>query len=357
MAAPSNQSTEQALPIEYQDIVTGLFLNALLNNKINDHSYNYGDRYSDDRKKFRKHLHSVDLKNNFVKGNPEAKLIASEFRRTSHNRVRYMAYASIQNGAVVTKLVSTDCAYPPTPDMPFEILTMFNLFNHQCGEQVRALLKNQPKLKDHPTLGPIYQQQANVGNTVSKLKDERKELTLEINRLNKKLNQMLATPSQVDIESFKNTRATYIKLNQQLAQVEEQINQLVPRGVVTKYTFADESKDVSDTLSQYTALQQQYSELQDQNREINERLVTLREQLNTDNPPLNEICDLVKQQETIAANMKSCFQNIKSLKTQLYGATAATDQFVKAIHECVTNNELRDTLLDLYHMCHPNEML
>ena len=357
MAALSNQSTEQALPIEYQDVVTGLFLNALLNNKINDHSYNYGDRYSDDRKKFRKHLHSVDLKNNFVKGNPEAKLIASEFRRTSHNRVRYMAYASIQNGAVVTKLVSTDCAYPPKPDMPFEILTMFNLFNHQCGEQVRALLKSQPKLKDHPTLGPIYQQQANVGNTVTKLTDERKALTLEINRLNKKLKQMLETPSQVDIEAFKNTRATFIKLNQQLAQVEEQLNQLVPRGVVTKYAFADESKDVSDTLSQYTALQQQYAELQEQNKNINEQLVALREQLNTDNPPLNEICDLVKQQETISDSMKSCFQNIKSLKTQLYGATATTDQFVKAMHECVTNSELLDTLLDLYYTCHPNEMI
>lgn len=357
MAAPSNQNTEQALPIEYQDIVTGLFLNALLNNKINDHSYNYGDRYSDDRKKFRKHLHSVDLKNNFVKGNPEAKLIASEFRRTSHNRVRYMAYASIQNGAVVTKLVSTDCAYPPTPDMPFEILTMFNLFNNQCGEQVRALLKSQPKLKDHPTLGPIYQQQANVGNTISKLKNERNALNTELNQLKQTLNQMLETPSQVDIEAFKNTRATYIKLNQQLAQVDEKLNQLVPRGVVTKYTFADESKDVSDTLSQYTALQQQYSELRAQNHEINERLATLREQVNTDNPPLNEICDLVKQQETIAANMKSCHQNLKSLKTQLYGANAAADQVVKAIHECVTNNDLRDTLLDLYHLCHPNEMV
>ena len=357
MAAPSNQSTEQALPIEYQDVVTGLFLNALLNNKINDHSYNYGDRYSDDHKKFRKHLHGVDLKNNFVKGNPEAKLIASEFRRTSHNKVRYIAYATLQNGAVVTKLVSTDCAYPPTPDMNFEILTIFNLFNHQCDDRIRELIKSQPKLIDHPTLGPIYQQQANVGNTVSKLKDERKALTLEINRLNKTLNQMLATPSQVDIEKFKSTRATYIKLNQQLAQVEEQINQLVPRGVVTKYTFADESKDVSDTLSQYNALQQQYSELKDQNNQINERLVALREQLNTDNPPLNEICDLVKQQETISDNMKSCFQNIKSLKTQLYGASAVADQFVKAMHECVTNSDLLDTLLDLYHTCHPNEMM
>ena len=357
MAAPSNQSTEQALPIEYQDVVTGLFLNALLHNKINDHSYNYGDRYADDRKKFRKHLHSVDLKNSFVQGNPEAKLIATEFRRTSHNRVRYMAYATLQNGASVTQLVSTDCAYPPTPDMPFEILTMFNLFNRNCDDKVRALLKSQPRLKDHPTLGPIYQQQANVGNTVSKLKNERNALNTELNQLKQTLNQMLETPSQVDIEAFKNTRATYIKLNQQLEQVEEQLNQLVPRGVVTKYTFADESKDVSDTLSQYTALQQQYSELRAKNHEINERLVTLREQLNTDNPPLNEICDLVKQQESIAANMKACHQNLKSLKTQLYGANAAADQVVTAIHECVTNNDLRDTLLDLYHLCHPNEMV
>jgi ElaB/YqjD/DUF883 family membrane-anchored ribosome-binding protein len=340
------------LPEEYQPIVAGLFLQAILQQRINDHSLDYKDRYADDHKKLRKHTHAVHLTSRFVAGDPDVKLIATAYEPTRKNMVRYVAYATKTNGTSVTKLVSSDRPYPPSPGMNFQILTMYNLFGNAEYDTIRNLFKQTPYLKDHPILGPIYQKQMAQGINIDQLNKTHSQLVSDTSKVKRDLNKLLNTAGDVNIDELMSLRNKYIELARKQQASEQELTRHIKKSNPCAYHFYDSVTDISPFIQDFKVKSNDLATLSAKVNQIDEQLAGLREQLHTDNPPINEIAALVNTKEKLLEQLKQQRSELNQIKNTLCGASIQSDQFVNALRESVEDCYLLDTIINLYNLYH-----